>query len=322
MKPVAGMIAGILLLLGAVNFVGIASLIPKLAGMDFHYLLQAVYISIAILLFHSLRLKLILNAQKYPLSLWNATKIHVSTNTLNLMTPVIKVGGIPMKIDYLSKTNVPSIISCASVVGEIVTETLSFFLTLVFLLLFLIFANRLPLQYAYLSSALLLIFGAILFVSLKIIFSRKSLENFIRRGILRFTTVDASLASKQFNCSITTYISNKPLLYSTLFISFFCRLLELARINLIFLALGFNVSLGLIVTVWVLEAFFSGVPGLPGGIGIVEIGSIYALTFIGIPLAIATPLILVNRFVGHWTPLIIGGIVMSSLKRHGITCEI
>jgi glycosyltransferase 2 family protein len=322
MKPVAGVITGIVILLGIINFVGIASLIPILAKMDFHYLLQAIYISIAILVFHSLRLKFILNAQKYPLSLWNATKIHVSTNTLNLMTPVVKVGGIPMKIDYLSKTNIPSIMSCASVVGEIVTETLSFFTTLVLLMLYLIFTDKLPSEYAYLGSFILLVFGGLLLVSLKIIFSRKSLENFIRRGILRFTTIDASLASKQFNCSINTYVSNKPLLYGTLFISFFCRLLELARINLIFLAFGFNVSLGLIITVWVLEAFFSGVPWLPGGIGLVEVGSIYALTLLMVPVAIATPIILINRLVSHWTPLLIGGVVMSSLKRNGIRCEI
>jgi len=322
MKPIAGVITGIVILLGIVNFVGIAKLVPILATMNFHLLLQAIGLSLAILLFHSIRLKLILNAQKYPLSLWNATKIHVSTNALNLMTPVVKVGGIPLKVDYLSKTNVPSIMSCASVVGEIVTETISFFTTLVFLLLFLIFTDRLPTEYAYIGTILVLLFGGLLLISLKIIFSRKSLENFIRRGILKFTTIDAALASKQFNCSINAYVSNKPLLYSTLFISFFCRLLELARINLIFLAFGFNVSISLIVTVWVLEAFFSGLPGFPGGIGLVEVGSIYALTLLGVPVAIATPIILINRLIGHWTPLIIGGITLSSLKRNGIKCEI
>jgi len=322
MNPIAGIISGILIVLGIVNFVGIASLIPVLEKMNHLYLLQAVYVTLAILLFHSMRLKLVLNAQKYPLSLWNATKIHLATNSINLMTPVVKVGGIPMKVDYLSKANVPSIMSCASVVGEIVTETLSFFSTLVVLMLYLIFTDRLPMQYAYLGSVIVIIFGLLLVFALQIMLSRQRLENFIKKVILRFTTIDATLASKQFNCSLNSYLNNRPLLYSTLFISFFCRILEFARINLIFLALGLNVSLGLIVTIWVLEAFFSGMPWLPGGIGLVEVGSIYALTLLMVPLAIATPIILVNRLVGHWTPLILGGIVLSSLKRNGITCEI
>jgi len=322
MKPIAGLIAGIAIIAAIVQFVGVASLLPTIAKLNLRYFLQAVAASIAILLFSSMRLKLVLNAQKYPLSLWNATKIHIATNTVNLITPVVKMGGIPLKVDYISKTGVPSIISCASVIGEMVTETISFFSTFLVLVVYLVVTGWLPGSYIYLESAFLIVFGVLLFVALNILLSRSNLEKFIRNFVLRFATVDAKKASYQFNCSITSYIGNRLLLYSTLSLSFLCRLLEFARINLIFLALGFNVSLSLIFTIWVLEAFFSGIPWLPGGVGLVEIGSISALTLMNIPLLIATPLILINRLVSHWTPLLVGGFVMSSLSRNGIKCEI
>lgn len=322
MRAAIGIITGIFIILGILGFVGIAALFPTLIKLNYHYVLQAICATLAIMIFDSIRLKLVLNAQKYPMGLWNATKIHAATNTLNLLTPVIKIGGIPLRVNYVSRTNVPSIISCASVVGEIVTESISFFTTLTIILFYLAMTHSLPQQYLELSVALLIVSIIVLLMFLQIIFSRRNLEKFIRKWILRFTTVNATLAAKQFTCSINAYISNKPLLYSTFFISFFCRILEFARIYAIFLALGFQVSLGLVLIVWVLEAFFSGLPWIPGGIGLVEIGSISALTLLNIPIAIATSLIIINRMISHWTPLAIGSVIMSRLSRGGIKCEI
>lgn len=322
MRAVTGLITGILIIIGIIGFVGVASLFPTLIKLNYYYVGQAICATLAIMIFDSLRLKLVLNAQKYPMGLWNATKIHSATNTLNLLTPVIRIGGIPLRVNYVSKTNIPSIISCASVVGEIVTESVSFFATLTLLLFYLAVTHSLPGEYLNLSVGILIVSLILLLMSLQVIFSRRNLEKFIKKWILRFTTVNATLAAKQFTCSINSYMNNKPLLYSTFFISFFCRILEFARIHLIFLALGFQVSLGLVLTVWVLEAFFSGLPWIPGGIGLVEIGSISALSMLNIPLAIATSLILINRMVSHWTPLAIGTVIMSRLRRGGIKCEV
>ncbi|MBN2094882.1 MAG: flippase-like domain-containing protein [Candidatus Aenigmarchaeota archaeon] len=322
MKPIAGLISGIVLVLLSIYFIGTETVLNTLAQMNLNYLSWAIYLTLTIMLLHSIRLKMILDAQKYQLGLWNATKIHVASNTANLMTPVVKVGGIPLKVHYLSRANLPSMMSCASVIGEIATETFSFYSTFILILAYLTITNHLPPNYTYLGILMFGLFVLFFLGSFKVLMSQKRLERFIKSVILRFTTINAKLASKQLNCSINTFFSNVPLFYGTLAISFFCRLLEFARLSLIFLALGLNVGLGIVLTLWILEAFLSGLPWLPGSVGLVEIGSISVLAVLQMPAALAASIILLSRVVSYWIPLFIGGAVMSRLKRHGVRCEL
>jgi len=275
MKTLAGILAGLVLLLAVFHLIGFSSVALALSEASPIGLLSALGISLSIILLHSYRLKLILRAQKYKPAFWNVAKIHAASNTVNMLTPVVKVGGIPLKVHYLSRSNIPPALSCASVVGEIAIETFSFYFTFAFLLIALLVSNQLPDIYIYLGflAVLAVIIGA--FTSARVLFSQKRLERFTRNFLMKFATVDAKSASKIFNCSVRSFLKDRELCAKVITISFFCRLLEFARIYLVFMALGFQAGLAIVLTVWVVESFLSGIPWLPGGMGLVEGGQFH-----------------------------------------------
>ncbi|MGC9310162.1 MAG: lysylphosphatidylglycerol synthase transmembrane domain-containing protein [Candidatus Aenigmatarchaeota archaeon] len=324
MKKAIGFAAGLIIVIAVFGLVGVSSIIIQILEAEWGYFLLAIWVSVLIMLLHSYRLRLIVNSQMYKIGFLNAAKIHIASNSVNLITPVVKAGGIPLKVHYLSKTNIPSIRSCALVIGEIATETISFYSTFVVLLLVLILTHRLPPAYAYIGfglAALIILVSLLLF---KIMLSPRTLRRLIKGVILRFTSMDPRLSSKIFNCSMQSFLKNRQLWTNTLSISFFCRFLEFLRIYLVFLAFGFGATLGVVLTIWVVETLLSGIPWFPGGLGLVEGGTISLLSLLSIPglsAAMASSFILFDRIAGLWIPLAIGLLAAAEIKRNGVKKE-
>jgi hypothetical protein len=235
--------------------------------------------------------------------------------SINLLTPIIRVGGEPVKLYYISKNDIPTTKASASVVIEISSELISLYTTLLFLVLLLSSISYFPSEFLYASILLFVFFVISFFFVLRFLFKEDKIERIIRNYILKFFKTNVRVTSKLFSSSLKTLFTDKKLELKIFSISFFCRLLEIIRIYLIFKAIDYIVPINLILSVWVLQLLFSMIPWLPGGLGLVEGGTISALLFLGIPLQISSSLILLDRTLSFWMPVIFGFISIYLLEK-------
>jgi len=306
---------GLLLFIIVFYFSGNVKLFAILQGINWIWFVLAFFVQIAIILLYTLRLKIILEAQKYYINFRKMFKILVSGMSVNQLTPVVKIGGEPVKVYYISKNNIPSTKALASIIIEISAELVSLYTTLLFLVFLLSSMNYLSSEFFYAALSIFVFFVISFILVFRILFREDKIEDIIRKYIQKFFKTNAKTASKLFSSSLKTLFVDKKLEFKIFAISFFSRFLEILRIYLIFKAIECAVPINLILSVWVLQFLFSMVPWLPGGLGLVEGGTISALIFLGIPAEISASLILLDRILNLWLPVILGFFSVYLLKK-------
>ena len=92
---------------------------------------------------------------------------------------------------------------------------------------------------------------------------------------------------------------------------------DLLTLYLLFMAAGYRVGLGLLLTGYGLPVLLGKVGFLPGGVGIVE-GTMVALyTGLGVPAAISVVVVLAYRILEFWIPTLLGFPLVPFLERSG-----
>lgn len=82
---------------------------------------------------------------------------------------------------------------------------------------------------------------------------------------------------------------------------------DMITIYFIFLGTGLTIPLDVLITGYGLPILFGKMAFIiPGGIGVIETTMIALYVSLGIPLQVATIVVLVYRFISFWTPLLIG----------------
>lgn len=305
MKKLFGIVLGILLFFGVIFFFGGIEVINILLNANLGYFLLALLIQVCIIFLHAWRLKIILSTQKYNLKFGKLFKILISGMAVNLLTPIIRMGGEPLKIYYLTKNKIPVTKSTAAVIIEITVELISFYVPLLILIVFLSTSKFISTNFLYGSFILFVILGAGFFFSFRILLDKNKIEYFIRKYVQRFFK-NKKISGKNISLSLKNLLHSRELFLKIFSLSLFSRFLEFLRIYFIFLAINFPVPFTLILTVWVLEILFSSIPWLPGGLGLVEGGIISGLLILGIPAAISSSMLLLDRFISFWFIVIIG----------------
>jgi hypothetical protein len=319
MKKKISFFFGLILFLGVFYYIGGIDLLKILLNLNPFYLFLGVLLQISIILLYTLRLRVILSSQNYNLSFKEMFKILTAGMSVNQLTPVVKAGGEPVKLYYIAKNKVPPTKASASVVIEISSELISVYTTLFFLLVVLSSTQYLSSEFLYIGIPLFLVFIISFILVFKFILREDKIEKIIKKVVFRFfkksKDVDVKVTSKSFTKSLRTLFADKRLEFKIFSISFLLRLLELLRIYLLFESISYPALLFLVLAVWVLQFLFSMIPWLPGGLGLVEGGTISTLLILGVSTQIGSSLILLDRTLSFWLPVMLGFISLYFLKK-------
>jgi hypothetical protein len=91
---------------------------------------------------------------------------------------------------------------------------------------------------------------------------------------------------------------------------------DIITLFFIFLGTGLSIPLDVLITGYGLPLLFGKMAFIiPGGIGVIETTMIGLYTNLGIPLQVATIVVLVYRFITFWTPLLIGFVLIPFVSK-------
>ncbi len=315
MKKLIGLLLGIPLFFGVIFFFGGTEVLTILLGVNPYYFGCAVLIQIIIVLLYALRLRLIVSEQGYKIGFGRILKILSAGMAINQLTPVVKAAGEPVKMHYLSKSGMPVTKAGAATVVEISSELISFYVILFLSILFLSFDKYLSQDFLYAGGLVFILFIVGMVISFKFLLNEDKLERVFGRLLIKYFKKDAKLSTKVFTSSLKHLFTCRKLGFKIFSISFFCRFLDIARVYLLFEALHFSSPLTFALVLWVVGFMFSMIPWLPGGLGLVEGGTIPVLMLLGISASVSSSLILLERFLTFWFIILIGVISFYILNK-------
>ena len=309
-----GFILGLLLFILVFYYTGGTDLLVVLSGVNISYILVAFLSQLLVIFLCTLRLKTILSFLDYNLEFSKVLKILIAGMGINQLTPIVRAGGEPVKMYYLSKNNVPATKSSASVIIEISSELISVYATLFLLVIFLSSMKYLAPKYLHICIPLVAVFAVAFIFIFRFLLKEENIRKFIRY-ILRFFKTKKKISSNDFTQSLRTLFKNRSLQLKIFSMSFLVRFFELLRIYFLLQAINYPTIFFLVLSIWVLQYLFSMVPWLPGGLGLIEGGTISGLVLLGLPIYISSSLILLDRVLSFWLPIFLGFLALYFLKK-------
>ncbi len=264
--------------------------------------------------------------------------IKVSNNLLLLatlsgvafsnITPSSRMGGEPIKAYFLNKfgkTNTKH--SFATIVGERLFDSITFTIVALSVLVFVLVSGSLPLY-----LFLILVFTVLLALAVTVIITFISINSKTRIKLIKWSLgkfkwlikklkqyeeFEAKVIedSEKYSKNIRKFLKNKYLWVVCVYYSLLVWAFDVLRIYFVFLALGVNVQLHVILTAIVLSAVAGALPFLPGGLGAIETTMIGAYSASGISLVVAGVGTLIDRFISYWLFSFIGLVSSYYLKR-------
>lgn len=326
------------ILISSIVLILILALAALLLRQDIHSMFQALlranysFVGLALfayltgVLIWSLRWHITLSRVGYYVRLRSIFVIIFGGIFINNITPFTYAGGDPIARAYILKKTqrVPYHRGFATILAELVLD-LPVYFSLLFLGTLLSVPGA-PLWYLILVVAvwLTIIFlwflffhrvlsnstglnriTGILFRVLKI-FRKSSAKSKLRRSVSRFYSSSAGI------------IENRRTVFYIITLTAVLWALAIARLYLIFQALGFNPPLYMLVFAVTMPAIIGMIPFLPGGLGTVDATIASVFLVFGAPAGIAFSATLIERGITLVFSTLVGGAALSYLGiRHG-----
>jgi uncharacterized protein (TIRG00374 family) len=315
MKSALLLAAGIAIIIFIAGYFGFSEIVEAAQNANISYIILALVLQGATLALLALRF-MVISGPQGRIGFLSAFRVVMFGMVMDFLTPVAKVGGEPMKV-YMLKKRFGTSKSSAIVSIDTVIEIIASFITA--LLIFLVFIKFLPASlYAY-----FIIFFAVVVISLAFVFKiltdfswLKRIVDWLIKKISKYRRVGDVDYAKIFHSTFSQLIKDKKTMGWAFAITFLTKILEFARMWLVFLALGTVLPLDIVLILWAVLLILSMVPWLPGGLGLVEFGGISAFILFGIPKGIAASGMLIDRFISFWLILITGAIMFYVSKRN------
>ncbi|MBI4174906.1 MAG: flippase-like domain-containing protein [Candidatus Aenigmarchaeota archaeon] len=303
---------GIILIALVMSFFGFKEVVDVMTMARLDYIALAIGLQFAILLL--LALRLILLSRKYQhLGFVEAFKVSMSGMAVSMITPIAKIGGEPLKI-YLLKKKLKGSQATAVIAVDTLAELASSLL--VVFLVFMLFAREIPGVLASSFAIFLVVIAAIIILGLKLLLNprwMRKLVNWTTRRISRFAHVKKKDYAELFYNAFQILIRDRSLVAGAFGVSFVTKLLEFARMWLVFAAISVFLPADVIVIVWSVILVLYLVPWLPGSLGLVEFFGAGALVFFGLTSSAAAGGLLLDRFISYWFVLILGLAIMTTM---------
>ncbi len=315
MKKEISFLVGLLLFLGVFYYTGGIELLGVLSRANLFYLSLGLLMQLLIIYFYTIRLKIILSSQNYNLEFKEVLKILLAGLSVNQFTPIARAGGEPVKMYYLSKNDIPATKSTASVIIEVTSELISIYVTLLLAVFFLVSMQYLSQKYLVISIPVIGAFAIATVLIFRFLLREEKIEKIIKKYVLRFFKTEKDITAKDFTYSLRTLLKNRKLQLKIFSLSFITRFLEVLRLYFLLIAINYPSIFFLVLAAWALQLLFSMIPWLPGGLGLIEGGTISALVLLGIPMKISSSLILLDRMLSFWLLIFLGLITLYFLKK-------
>ena len=173
-------------------------------------------------------------------------------------------------------------------------------------------------SFAFITLLLLIVFLA-LFLGIKYREKSKVIGFHIITKVFKFfkKTIDQKRINQEFDRLFKTWDTllsggwKGPLIGAGITIIF-----DMTTIYFIFLGTGLSIPLDILITGYGLPILFGKMAFIiPGGIGVIETTMIGLYANLGIPLQVATIVVLVYRFISFWTPLLIGFVLIPFVSK-------
>ncbi len=333
-KKTAALIGiGLAIYLAYIYLTGIDSLKQVVLGADFRYVGIAVILSLVGNLFHTAGWWVLLKkGMGYRISIFNTYVIYLSSTFFATIIPSAAVSGEVAKIYFIQRGTPDTLFDRTLAAGlvsrilEILPTSLGVLIGVLYLALF----YRVPgwvLGFCIvIAGAFLLIGAGIFIVALNNALLRRLTASccgclgkiFKKRDFTR-TSENLDCVLRQFDGSLRS-LTRKPLLVATaLALIFIAWGFDVAVAYCSFLALGYQVDMGLVITIFSVVAVLQLLPTfLPGGLGFIDVVMTVMYGALGIPLGIAKGATFIIRLITLWFLASLGGAVtIYLLRKHG-----
>lgn len=243
--------------------------------------------------------------------------VHVLSNVLigmavNNITPVAKFGGEPVRAYVLHRRNgVPIHTGFATITTELLMD---FFVSMVLVVLAIAvaaFTFRLQ-SWVVTWMAIVVVLSVIgLAVFIGVISSHSLVSRLVDWIAGRSHSVHrhhhrilghVTRFQKVFKESLKDHRAT-ALAFAT---SSMQRMFDLLRIAFVLAAFDLRLSLASLLVLFGVNVLLNSIPSTPGGLGLVEGGTVSALVLMGVPIEIAGAAVLLERIISYWLPLAAG----------------
>jgi len=254
-------------------------------------------------------------------------KIALASNFLNLVAPTAGFSGMAL---FVSEAKDQSVTKSKVIIINLVYYFLvyGFFLFVLLFGLFYLFFNQQLQNYQLVTAGIL--FGIIsamlvfLIISIRGIVRFKKLigflatvVNFVPKILVRRKIIEESqirfLANETSELSRMVVGKWRGLMLPILHVALM-EIIDILTLYYLFLAFGYYVYPGILITAYAVGFLFQLVSITPSGIGVVEATMIVVLTGMKVPVEIATIVVLGYRFITFWLPFFAGFEAFRMLK--------
>ena len=261
-------------------------------GASLRYLALAFLTYYLSVVLYGVRWKLVLRGVGRDAPLKELVKAILASIFMNNVTPLSRSGGELLRMAWVSRrARIPPGVSAVSIVYERILESIPVFV------LFLV-----GIGYFSSGKSLPFVLAGILGVALVWI----KWDTFVRLSLRVFRTD----VSEEELARIMTLRRMHDLNLIAILLSSIIWILDVVRLKLIALAFGLDLAWGLLAVISIANLLFGLIAFTPGGIGIIEGGLIGTLTYFGVPMALALPITLLERFVSYVASSIVGLVVL------------
>lgn len=302
-----GTVAGIICVILIVVMNKPGEIAINLLRANIMVIFYAIILQSIIILISSLKLKVLTGK-----SLKTVFYVYLLGHATNLMTPVLKIGGEPVKVYMLKKRGLKTTEASAAVSLDTITELLVLYFLVVILGVYVFYIGVMPgIIFSFvLTVAIISVF--IMCGVFVILFQHRVLRkviDFFVKIVKKFRKINLGQEdyAKTFLLYFNLMTKKKKLLLSLTVISIIPKFLEFLRMWLIFYSIGQVIRIETIFAVWVFIMVLGMIPWLPGGLGLIEGGAITFFVMIGITSGVAGAGVLLDRFVSYWFVLLFAG---------------
>lgn len=309
---------GILLLAFVLYMVDFYAVLGIIITFPPGYLLLLLLVEAGIILVSAVKWRIVLRGT--GVSLKNILSTTMVGYFVNNITPIGIAGGEPVRAYLLYKIDkkVTLARAFASVLVDLFLEILPIFvlaLVAIGLILSQGIEIKIALMLSFLSLILLALFVTFISMVLRKSFSDRTINLFVRitskipgiRKRVEGMKPRLDEISENFSLAMKKNVTDKQVLIYGTIISFVKWFLTLTRVFLVFQALKISITFTQVSIAEIAVIIFSGIPLLPGALGIWEGASVILFTQIaGISPAEAAAATIADRFLFYLLPSVIG----------------
>ena len=327
---------GIAVIFSFFYYLGLPEILAVITNADFRFIGLSFLTEALILLLLAFKLQTVVNGQgrmKMIKGSWSAGtfkgikfaelfKTTIAGLMVSFITPVARLGGEPVKIMVLRKNGIGTATSTAIIAVDTFTELFSYYIIVMLSIIFILQTGKLPYAVVYPFITLLVLSTAVLIIFFIMCFNYSLLKKFVVLGrwvTRRFSKSDMSKKKDYawiFYDLFRLMFTNKLFMLRVFAISFIVKVLEFLRMYFLFKAFFYDVSFVTIILAWSIMLLVGMIPLLPGGLGIVEAGGVYAYIMLGVTKPVAGAVMALDRLFSFWFVIFLGSFIISPVGMH------